>query len=446
MRLYFLIWIESSCIKMRRLLIVEDDFIQQEILKKFLYAKFELTFAVNIIQAKKILVGNKFDFILMDFELGDGTAIDLLNFLNSKKNQTPSVVLSAFASIPKVVESLKIGAKDFLEKPVVKEDLLLVIHQYIDVSTSPQLFSPSHLVYQKTSPFVQTIKLAHLVANKSCPIFLHGETGTGKEELAKIIHSQNSCSQKIVSVNFSAIPENLIEAELFGYMKGAFTGAVRDYKGIFEQAHNGTLFLDEIGDLPLPFQTKLLRVLQDKRVTPLGSNQAITVNFRLVTATHKHLLDLVDKGEFREDLYYRICVFTIEIPALRQRRMDIVPNIKSLLLKEGFSELQIKDLGTQITAQILNYHFPGNFRELQNLMSQWVIRRQMGDSLETVFHSIKRNAVLSLKKSFVKPKITDNDIEKALEICQGHRQKTAEYLGISKRNLQYRLIKMKDNL
>ena len=317
------------------------------------------------------------------------------------------------------------------------------------------------LVYAPGSPLEATLRLADAAARRDCPIFLRGESGSGKEVLARFLHSRGGRARgPLVAVNCAALPHSLIESELFGHRKGAFTGAVSDNPGRFRQAHGGTLFLDEIGDMPLEVQTRLLRALQEKTVTPVGDNREYPVDFRLICATHRDLKREVLAGRFREDLFYRLDVVEIRLPPLRERPGDVPPLLRhflSSMLPREEAEAALESF----PLALLSHPFPGNVRELRNLAERFCVLREMGggwtDTVpavpKMVPEGLPRGTIASLNPgtTLIGERIrnsrhSDREILHALDVCGHHRARASGFLGISRRALQYRLAKMGRNI
>jgi DNA-binding NtrC family response regulator len=285
--------------------------------------------------------------------------------------------MTAFGTIETAVLAIKIGAFDFIVKPFSKE----TIEKIISLSASYNTFKPiqeistdSEFVF-KSKKMQETLELVEKVAKTDATVLLSGETGTGKEVIAKLIHRlSNRSKEKFISINCASIPANLLESELFGYEKGAFSGAVKTYKGKFEQANGGTLLLDEISEMPLELQAKLLRVLQEKVVDKLGSNQSVTIDTRIICTTNKNLTECVKNGYFREDLFYRISVFPILLSPLRERSEDI-PYLVDFFIKKYSKKFQkdIQGISNEALEILLNYNWPGNVRELENTIERAII-------------------------------------------------------------------------
>lgn len=309
------------------------------------------------------------------------------------------------------------------------------------------------LVMAPGSPLEAAVRLAAVAAGRDCPVFVRGESGSGKELMARFLHARGARrGGPFVAVNCAAIPPQLIESELFGHRRGAFTGAVEDHPGRFRQAAGGTLFLDEVGDMPLDAQTRLLRTLQERTVSPLGDRREYPVDFRLLCATHRDLREAVRAGRFREDLYYRIAVVEIRLPPLRERPGDLLPLLRAFLVPQMGSEGAEAALA-ELPEEVLALPFPGNVRELRNLAERYAVLREMGEGwLEAAFpgSGLVASGLPLPAGGEAAPRLRDSrvgdaDILAALEASGWHRQRTAARLGISRRALQYRLAKLARN-
>ncbi len=442
------------------LLLVEDDAIlRQELIAVFREAELSFKVATHIGEAQKLFAEQNFALTLCDFQLPDGTGLDLLYWLRAKKLITEVYLMSAYANVNRAVEAVKAGAVDFFEKPLALKSLVVTLKKALTEKKISALANytlsaeKAGLIFAPDSPLIEALRLATLMANKNSAVHLTGESGSGKELFARFLHAQSDRkNQPFIAVNCGAIPSALIESELFGVRKGAFTGAQENRMGKFQMAQGGTLFLDEIGELPLNMQTKLLRVLQEKKVCPVGGDEEVSLDFHLLSATHKNLLQEVELGHFREDLFYRVQVLTIDLPPLRDRPQDI-PLILEKKLKETLSATEVQ-AALQTATCLQDYAFPGNIRELLNITERYLVLKEMGkDWSDAIPHLAKTNKSLpkssasssstsssssSIRNSF----IPDNVLLAALENCGFHRSKAAAKLGISRRALQYRLAKL----
>ena len=351
---------------------------------------YEVTSAADLGQARESLAQQRFDVLITDMRLPDGLGLELLRELGAAQRSEKSIVITAYGSAENAVEALKSGAFDYLTKPVDLKQFRTAVTAALQSQRPPAAVEPSGVAPQRSAPppaagvqalerivggsacMVQIRGRIEKVSTSMAPVLILGESGTGKELVARAVHEcSHRASGPFVAVNCGAIPENLIEAEFFGARKGAFTGATQDREGYFQAAKGGTLFLDEIGDLPLAMQAKLLRVVQERRVRPLGGVQEEAVDVRLVSATHRDLAALVKEGDFRQDLFYRLNVIGLRTPALRERREDL-PDLAHALLHRICAESgQVAPaLSPGALAWLQSCELPGNVRELENLLQR----------------------------------------------------------------------------
>lgn len=387
--------------------------------------------------------------VVLDLRLPDGTGIDVLRALQRHSPGTPVVVVSGCGSVTDAVEAMRIGAADYLEKPVARERLLATVARVLQARPggTEQESAPDGSRYGmvgRSDAMARVYQLVEMAAPTKCRVFVAGESGTGKELVARAIHAFSPRRERpFVEVNCAAIPQELIESEMFGHVKGAFTGAVNERKGTFEAANTGTLFLDEIGDMSLMTQAKLLRVLQEGEITPVGSNERRPVDVRIVSATSKNLQEEIAKGAFREDLYHRINVVTVALPPLRQRQADIPELARHFVsvacLENGLAPKRLTPRATDVLGQ---FEWKGNVRELCNLMERLAVlvagptithedvlatlqaplnvRREGRDSLSL------RDARARFERDYILERLVAND---------GHLGRTAQELGIERTNL-----------
>jgi two-component system response regulator PilR (NtrC family) len=348
---------------------------------------FQVDLAEGVTAAKEKLRTETFDLVLSDIRLGDGQGLEVLATAKAKDPDLPVIVMTAYASAETAVEAMKLGASDYLAKPFNVDEVRIVVKNTIRTrnlvqenrSLRAQLKGKTEQRFIFVSRRMdQLFSTLDRIARMDVTVLITGESGTGKELVMRMIHEKSPRAQEpFVSVNCGALPESLFESELFGFEKGAFTGADQRRKGLFETAGKGTLFLDEIGEMPLTVQVKLLRVLQEKMVRRVGGNEELPVDVRVVAATNRNLSEEVKAGRFREDLFYRINVVPIEIPPLRQRPEDIAPLIRFFLEKycDRFGE-PLKSFDRQAMAQLEGYTWPGNVRELENTIERIVALNQ----------------------------------------------------------------------
>ena len=368
--------------KTTRLLVVDDEADLRELLI-IMISKMGLAVdsAECLQKAKDYLEQQSYALILTDMRLPDGSGIDLVNWLNEQQKNIPIAVLTAYSSAENAVAALKVGAFDYLSKPIAIEQLRTLIKSALGLnnpSNASTTDQDSLLIGESTAMQTLRNQIARLAKNMA-PVAIHGESGTGKELVAREIHRLSSRANKaFIAVNCGAIPENLMEAEFFGYRKGAFTGANEDRDGFFQAANGGTLLLDEVAELPLAMQVKLLRAIQQKQVRKVGATQEQAVDVRIISATHQDLAKLVNTGLFRQDLYYRLNVIELNIPSLRERPGDI-PLLCAAILSKMWeannlhtptNTQKITKLSDTALSVLSHYHFPGNVRELENILER----------------------------------------------------------------------------
>ncbi len=354
-----------------KIAIIEDDINMRKslalALKEEGYEIIEFRDAVSAL--KKI--DESIDLIITDITMPKMDGIEFVKKLNGKYEV---IMITGNASLDKAIECIRLGVKDFLLKPFELEELIEAIERkkkYKEKIKNKKIIIPFIVEDKKTK---KILEIARRASRTNVPIMLLGESGVGKEEFAKFIHEESQRKGEFIAINMSAIPENLIESELFGYVKGAFTDANTDKKGLFELADGGTLFLDEIAEMPYHLQAKLLRVLQEKEFYPLGATKSIKIDVRIISATNKNIENFIKNNKFREDLYYRLSTIPIQIPPLRERKNDILP-IAENILKNSIKEfgLEKKYLSEEAKNALLEYDWPGNIRELINIIKRAVI-------------------------------------------------------------------------
>jgi two-component system response regulator AtoC len=399
--------------------------------------------------AEALAAGSRtsYHLVVSDLKLPDGTGIDILRHWKQDMPEVPVVMITAFGTVSSAVEAMKLGASDYLGKPLSSPDELRVIvrkalEQNRAIRERDLLREQEEIRFNcgdliATDPkMVRVLQLARKVAPTEATVLLVGESGTGKEIVARCIHRNSARSQGVfAAVNCAALSPTLIESELFGHERGAFTGAVAQHAGRFERAHGGTLFLDEIAELDGGLQAKLLRVLQERTFERVGGSRQITADVRIIAATHQDLPERVAGGEFREDLYYRLGAFPIELPPLRDRCSDI-RRLARYFLERAARHLGKAGLALSPDAEtvLITYSWPGNVRELENMMQRVAIL--CDDLIEPDDLPITRAGPV---RPVLFKDIERRAIEEALEENQGNRTKTAKQLGISLRTLQYRL-------
>ena len=355
-------------------LIVDDEPDIRELLEITLGRMgIETLSAKDITSAKTLLKNNEFDFCMTDMHLPDGNGIEFVHYISSNYPQVPVAMITAHGSVDSAVEALKAGAFDFVSKPVNLELLRSLVDTALNLkplNTKNAIVSPS--ILGETTAMIALRKQISILARSQAPIYISGESGSGKELVARSIHENGPrAGGPFIPVNCGAIPSELMESEFFGHIKGSFTGAVADKEGLFQAANGGTLFLDEVADLPLPMQVKLLRGIQEKAIRPIGSQQEVSVHVRILSATHKDLTTEVERGTFRQDLFYRINVIELRVPSLRERALDI-PILAEDLLSRVAEDYQVPKprLSSEALSELTEYPFPGNVRELANILER----------------------------------------------------------------------------
>ncbi len=393
--------------------------------------------------AKQLLESRPFDLCLTDMRLPDGDGLELVEWMQVHAPHVPVAVITAHGNIETAVQALKLGAFDFISKPLDLNHLRNIIENALKVDDE-HIGGDSKLL--GNSPAMRELRdVIDKVARSQAPVHISGESGTGKELVARLIHETGPRSEgPFVPVNCGAIPAELMESEFFGHRKGSFTGAVADKVGLVQSADGGTLFLDEIADLPLAMQVKLLRVIQEKTVRPVGSSREEQANARILSATHRSLADMVARGEFREDLYYRINVIELKVPALRERGDDVILLAKHILKRLDPNATLSEDAGTAL----LSYSFPGNVRELENMLERAVTLCTSGRIGEADLNL--RPAADDTIAPMPGPGNLGSQVEdvqrqaivQALKKTRYNKTAAAKLLGLSLRQLRYRIEKL----
>ena len=451
-------------------LVIDDEAAIRQILSTLVTrAGYSVDVAASADEATAKLVRGDVDVALCDVRLPDGDGIELVRSFKmpGSEIETQFIMVTAFASMETAVEALRAGATDYIVKPVHNEELLHRLAQ-IDAMTGLRaenkalrnLVAGRQGLYTFNSPSMKQVdRLVVKVAVTNSTVLITGESGTGKGIIARLIHEQSPRSgSPFIPVNCSAIPENLLESEFFGHAKGAFTGADRAHKGLFSQADRGTIFLDEIGELPLHLQTKLLHVIEDKQIRPVGGEQTRSVDARIIAATNRNLKDMVKEGKFREDLYFRLSMFHIHMPPLRERRSDIAGLIRHLMRNAGVSSAGgIQQIDPDTEEALVSYSWPGNVRQLENVINRAYILSDGGhikltDMPSEISHQgtvreVSITPVIEDEEGTLRDKMRQVEaryIAKALEIAGGDRKEAAQKLGISLSSLYRKMEELAD--
>ena len=402
----------------------------------------------NLSAAREKLQRSDYDVCLTDMRLPDGDGLDLVQWMQKEGLSTPVAVITAHGNVETAVKALKYGAFDFISKPVDLQDLRKLVDSALRLRAADgeNMAGRASLVCESAA-IKRVRKMVAKVARSQAPVFISGESGTGKELVARMIHEQGSRQDgSFVPVNCGAIPSELMESELFGHKKGAFTGAVSDKQGLFRNAEGGTLFLDEIADLPLHMQVKLLRVIQEKKVRPVGGEDEVSVDVRILSASHKNLEALVNAGDFREDLYYRINVIELDVPPLSERGDDVLLLADSILARLASDmQLPVPKLDKIARDRLAAHSFPGNVRELENILERAVTLCE-NDVVTADDIVVKDNGdTAGTQKGDLGGQLQDVErdaIVKALEECRYNKTAAAKKLGITLRALRYRIDKL----
>jgi two-component system NtrC family response regulator len=441
-----------------RVLVVDDEATQRELVCGFLERQgFGVTSAESGEKGWEVFRQEPFDLVLTDQKMPNLSGLDLLRSVRGINPETAVIVMTAYGSIETAVSAIKSGATDYLTKPLNLDELL---HKIQQVRERHRLYSENRELREalqerhrvegiigESGQMLEILSLVRRVAASEATVLIRGESGTGKELIAKAIHyASPRSSGPLIKVNCAALPETLLESELFGHERGAFTGAVETRKGRFELANGGTLFLDEIGDLPLHLQAKLLRVLQEKEFERVGSSRSIRVNVRILSATHRDLEALVKAARFREDLYYRLNVVTLMLPPLRERRQDLPFLIDHFVRvfadKNG---KKVRGLTSAAREALLRYDYPGNVRELENIIERAIVLTRddvIGTAdLPLLVQEPQTEKTGESSLTAVVEGVERQMIRAALAHAGGIQTRAAEALGISERALRYKLRK-----
>jgi two-component system response regulator PilR (NtrC family) len=419
--------------------------------------------ANDVATAKQLFSEHHFNLCLTDMRLPDGNGLDLLDWIQAHHSNTPVIVITAHGNMEAAIRALKSGAFDFLSKPIDLNNLRPIVGAALKLKPEPVgITRPGGQKLQLLGESASILALKTTIgklARSQAPVHIHGASGTGKELVARLIHELSARrDHSFVPVNCSAIPTELMESEFFGHLKGSFTGAHAENKGLFVAANGGTLFLDEVAELPIGMQVKLLRAIQERAVRPVGAPAEVAVDVRILSATHKNLEQLIEEGLFRQDLYYRINVIQVDVPGLQERSEDIPilaqHILASIALRQG---VQSKSLASDALSALLKYPFPGNVRELENILEraatlsesntisiadlQLPAAKPTGDTPAKTGNAIPASAETGALDDMLHGQERESIIN-ALEKTRWNKTRAAELLGISFRQLRYRIKKL----
>ncbi|MEN8152685.1 MAG: sigma-54 dependent transcriptional regulator [Acidobacteriota bacterium] len=452
--------------KKLNILLVDDDPSIRDMLSIVLTKEnYNVLIAENGKSAIENLKKNKIELIISDIKMPDISGIELLKKIKTVKSSIPVIMITAFASTADAIEAMKLGAEDYVTKPFNLEELRIIIkkaiyktkieNENIKLKSKLEIRTDFEKIIGKSKQMQEIYNLIETIAKTDSTVLIYGESGTGKELIAKAIHNKSKrVREQFVSINCGALPENLLESELFGHKKGSFTDAYADKKGLFVESDNGTLFLDEIGEMSQQMQVKLLRAIQEKKIRPVGDNREIDINSRIISATNLDLKESIKNSEFRSDLFYRLNVISIEIPPLRERKEDI-----SLLIDHFINrfnkkfEKEIKGIEKYVMELFINYSWPGNIRELENYIeravtlekSEYITMDSIPQDLVYSF-SNKYNKNVDIKELILKEgfdftsyidEISQNILTNALIYNNYNLKKTSEMLSLNYRSLRY---------
>lgn len=438
-------------LRKENILIVDDDINILELLQRHLQSwNYHVFKAISVKEAVVILRDTKIDLLITDLKMPEIDGFELIKYVSEHYPKLPKLVVTGYPSVQGSLAAIKSGVVDYLTKPFTREELKLALEKSLITSDEKVLPSKNtslekHKAYAEiignSEKINDVIQVIERVKDNKATIFIKGESGTGKELVARAIHYQGKFSRSpFIAVNCGAIPENLLESELFGYLKGAFTGAEMNREGFFQAANGGTIFLDEIGNASLAVQSRLLRVLQEKKVVKVGSTKAEKIDVRVIAATNSDLQDMIKKQTFREDLFYRLAVVEINVAPLRERKEDITLLVDKFLFKYG---VEYKDgfvkITPEATAILERYNWPGNIRELENVIQRSVIMCEKIIDVEHLPEHLKHTLSFS-SEALVPLKVIEKQyIEKVLRATGNNKTKAAEILQIDRKTIRQKL-------
>ena len=443
-----------------RILVVDDERSMQEFLEIFLRREgYEVTTVGEVESALLAIENDDFALVITDIQMPGRSGIDLLHEVRERSPETVVIVITAFGSAETAISAMKEGAYDYITKPFKIDEIGLIIEKALEkrllagenrrLRTELRSQLRHRTMIGTSEPIQRVFELITQVANTKTNVLISGESGTGKELVARDIHKQSErCDAAFVAINCGAIPENLLESELFGHVRGAFTGALSNKEGLFESANGGTLLLDEIGELSPPLQVKLLRVIQEKRIRRVGGTSDLAVDVRILSATNRNLTEEVAAGRFREDLYYRLNVIQIEMPPLRDRRED-VPLLVNHFVEKFQDELgkSVESISDEAMARLMEHDYPGNIRELENAIERAVALSRDGEIGPEILPSslgqresvaLSRIPAEGLDLELTLAEYERGLLAEAMNLAGGVKKRAAQLLSISFRSFRYR--------
>lgn len=438
-----------------KILLIEDNLSLAKIIKMMLESEtYSVDYESDGLNGYKLFEKHRdYDLVITDLRLPGLSGIDILNGVVNIDKNVPVIIITAYGNISEAVDAIKKGAYDYVTKPFENDEFLLKVKRALEERQlkKENLALKNYIkntvnaeIIGKSAKIKELIENIQIVAPTNAPVLIFGESGVGKELVAKQIHILSDRADKpFISINCAAIPDNLFESELFGYKKAAFTGAEKDKKGRIEEADKGTLFLDEVSELPLGVQAKLLRFLQQGEIMPLGTTTPTTVDVRVVAATNRNLVEMMKENKFREDLYFRLNVFPVFVPPLRERKEDIPLLVKHFMTKYSYKNTTIED---GVMEKLINYNWSGNIRELENMVYRLCIVSK-GDKIKLEHLPIElRNNMVSEEfnlpeGSFNLEEFEKEVVQKAIDKFNGNKTKAAKYLAMPRHILIYRLEK-----
>lgn len=441
-------------LKKENILIVDDNYDMLELLQRNLKTlNFHTYKASSVKEAIDILKYSSIDLLITDIQMPGINGIELIKYVQEHFPTIPKLVITGFPSVDNAIDAVKSGASDYLAKPFTNEELKKSVKNLINtidnsksaIVNNGDLSKENSLEYAgivgKSKEIVHLVDLIERVKNNRATILIQGESGTGKELVARAIHYKGTfAANPFIAVNCGAIPENLLESELFGYVKGAFTGANETRNGFFQAAAGGTIFLDEIGTAPLSVQTRLLRVLQEKEVSMIGSQKTQKIELRIIAATNSDLYEMSQKGNFREDLYYRLNVVNIDTPPLRNRKSDIILLVNTFLKKYGFEynkpQITISDKAIKV---LMRHSWPGNVRELENVIQRMIIMSGDVIDINDIPEYLKYPMPLEKDEFKTLKEIEKAYILKVMSAVDNNKTRAAEILQIDRKTLRQKI-------